>query len=270
MAVFWKHIKGTGNATNNETGLWSWINWSTEDPILDQGDRLDADSRTMSWAPKIMCNNRNTAEDIVELGHIITSKNKDQKIETLIDLPEVFLNMISLERYHSLSFCSTNPDNGVGFMLTAGDDDIIDIDHKGTIRSEGLLQHSGEIQNNGDVIITEGKCEAQYFNAISDKRAKENICPLMSSALDIINAVQVYTFNYKNSDKTTIGVIAQEVLPYNLDGVTFVSNPDATGKDDDYMSITESKLVYLLLKGMQEQQEQINQLKQRILDLEGK
>ena len=217
-----------------------------------------------------MCNNCNSTEDPVSLGHIITSNNKNQKIETLIDLPEVFLNMISLERYHSLSFFSTSLDNGVGFMLTAVDDELIDIDHKGTIRSEGLLQHWGEIQNDGDIIITDGKCEAQYFNAISDKRAKENIHPLMSSALDIINAVQIYTFNYKNSNKTTIGVIAQEVLPYNLDGVTFVSNPNATGEDDDYMSITESKLVYLLLKGMQEQQEQINQLKQRIIDLEGK
>jgi hypothetical protein len=119
-------------------------------------------------------------------------------------------------------------------------------------------------------VSIEGKCEAQYFNATSDKRAKENICPLMASALEIINAVQVYTFNYKNSDQTTIGLIAQEMLPYNLSGATFVSNPDATGEDGDYMSITESKLVYLLLKGMQEQQEQINQLKQRIMDLEGK
>ena len=140
---------------------------------------------------------------------------------------------------------------------------------------EGILEHTGNIKNTGDInntgnIISSGKCEAQYFNATSDKRAKENIYPLMASALDIINAVQVYTFNYKNSDQTTIGLIAQEVLPYNLGGATFVSNPDATGENDDYMSITESKLVYLLLKGMQEQQEQINQLKQRIIDLEGK
>jgi hypothetical protein len=92
----------------------------------------------------------------------------------------------------------------------------------------------------------------------------------MASALDIINAVQVYTFNYKNSDKITIGLLAQEMLPYNLDGATFVSNPDATGENGDYMSITESKLIYLLLKGIQEQQAQINHLKQRIVDLEGK
>lgn len=269
MAVFWKHIKGTGNATSNETGLWSWINWSVDQPIEDQAGRLDKDSRTMSWAPKIMCNNRNTAEDMVDLGHIITSNNKHQKIETLIDLPSVYLNTVSLERYDSLSVCSTNPGAGVGLILSAVDDDIIDITHEGTITAKGQINHDGLINNIGDIVTSE-KCEAKYFNALSDKRAKENICPLMSSALDIINAVQVYTFNYKNSDKTTIGLIAQEMLPYNLGGATFVSNPEATGEDGDYMSITESKLVYLLLKGIQEQQEQINQLKQRIADLEGK
>jgi hypothetical protein len=154
-------------------------------------------------------------------------------------------------------------------MLTAVEEYIIDITHEGTITAKGQMNHDGLINNIGDIVTSE-KCEAKYFNALSDKRAKENICPLMSSALDIINAVQVYTFNYKNSDKTTIGLIAQEMLPYNLDGATFVSNPDATGEDGDYMSITESKLVYLLLKGIQEQQEQINQLKQRIADLEGR
>lgn len=159
--------------------------------------------------------------------------------------------------------------------------------NKGQFRNEGPFENTGDMRNNGhfynvgtiDVmrdatnsaaVIIAGKCQAEYFNATSDKRAKENIYPLMASALDIINAVQVYTFNYKNSDQTTIGLIAQEMLPYNLGGATFVSNPDATGEDGDYMSITESKLVYLLLKGMQEQQEQINHLKQRIIDLEGK
>lgn len=216
-----------------------------------------------------MCNNRNTTEDIVDLGHIITSNNEHQKIETLIDLPSVYLNTVSLERYHSLSFCATHPGEGVGLMLTAVEEYIIDITHEGTITAKGQMNHDGLINNIGDIVTSE-KCEAKYFNALSDKRAKENICPLMSSALDIINAVQVYTFNYKNSDKTTIGLIAQEMLPYNLGGATFVSNPEATGEDGDYMSITESKLVYLLLKGMQEQQEQINHLQQRIIDLEGK
>ena len=162
------------------------------------------------------------------------------------------------------------------FSLTGRGQDKINCYLDGVFEHVGILQHSGDINNTGDinnagdVIIQEGKCEADFFNARSDKRAKENIYPLMASALDIINAVQVYTFNYKNSNQTTIGLIAQEMLPYNLGGATFVSNPDATGEDGDYMSITESKLVYLLLKGIQEQQEQINQLKQRIIDLEDK
>ena len=292
MAVFWKHIKGTGNATNNDTGLWSWINWSVEDPIDDQGGRLDRDSRTMSWAPKIMCNNRNTTEGIVDLGHIITSDNLNQEIYEPIRLNTIDLNN---DQGH-LIFKGSDSSQFHGYLqLNAGsdwDDNVetgysLETTHVGRFVNRGQFDNTGDIYNKGyfrnigniDVVkgdsstvavSIEGKCQAEYFNATSDKRAKENIYPLMASALDIINAVQVYTFNYKNSDQTTIGLIAQEMLPYNLGGATFVSNPDATGEDGDYMSITESKLVYLLLKGMQEQQEQINQLKQRIIDLEDK
>ena len=92
----------------------------------------------------------------------------------------------------------------------------------------------------------------------------------MSSALDIINQVQVYTFNYKNSQQKTLGLIAQDLITYDLDGVSLVVNPNATGLDNDYMSVTEGKLVYLLLKGIQEQQQQINELKEKLSMLEDK
>ena len=268
MAVFWKHIKGTGNATSNKTGLWSWINWSVDQPIEDQAGHLDKDSRTMSWAPKIMCNNRNTTEDMVDLGHIITSDNLDQSINERIVVEELSAHQVWLDKYDLYMYIN-DPDHPVMSIEEHNSPARIKITVAGDLHNTGNINNTGDITNTGNIITSE-KCEAKYFNALSDKRAKENICPLMSSALDIINAVQVYTFNYKNSDKTTIGLIAQEMLPYNLGGATFVSNPDATGENGDYMSITESKLVYLLLKGMQEQQEQINQLKQRITDLESK
>lgn len=288
MAVFWKHIKGTGNATNNNDGLWNWIEWAT--PTVSDNDVVDT-KRTMQWAPKIKCDFGNQGAPEVDLGYIITSDNLNQEIYEPICLNTVDLindqGHLVFKASDSSQFHGYLQLNAHGEWDKSIDGLSLETTHVGRFINRGPFENQGSIYNKGSfcnagnvdvikdgsdevVVSIEGKCEAQYFNATSDKRAKENICPLMSSALDIINAVQVYTFNYKNSDKTTIGLIAQDMLQYNLGGVTFVSNPDATGENGDYMSITESKLVYLLLKGIQEQQQQINQLKQRIIDLEGK
>lgn len=89
-------------------------------------------------------------------------------------------------------------------------------------------------------------CSAGYFNATSDRRAKENIRKVNFSALDIVKSLSIYNFNYKNSDKPSIGVIAQEALSYNIDDFSLVENEKATGENDDYMSIKESKLIYIL------------------------
>ena len=117
-------------------------------------------------------------------------------------------------------------------------------------------------------LTVDQKVEALYFNATSDKRAKENLCAYTDSALDIINRVQVYTFNYHHHDKRTVGLLAQDLLGYNFNGVCLVDNIDATGIDNDYMTINESKLVYVLWKAIQEQQILIEQLEARIKMLE--
>ena len=107
-------------------------------------------------------------------------------------------------------------------------------------------------------------CQAGYFNATSDARAKENIRKADFSALSIINSLPVYNFNYKNSDKPSIGVIAQEAAGFNIDDFSLVENIEATGENNDYMSIKESKLIYVLWKAIQEQQEEIELLKQQL------
>ena len=89
-------------------------------------------------------------------------------------------------------------------------------------------------------------CKAPYFNATSDRRAKENIKKVDFSALSIINSLPIYSFNYKDSDKPSIGVIAQEALKYNIEDFSLVENEEASGENNDYMSIKESKLIYIL------------------------
>ena len=107
-------------------------------------------------------------------------------------------------------------------------------------------------------------CQAGYFNATSDARAKENIRKADFSALSIVNSLPIYNFNYKNSNKPSIGVIAQEAEKFNIDDFSLVENIEATGENNDYMSIKESKLIYVLWKAIQEQQEEIEQLKQQL------
>jgi hypothetical protein len=89
-------------------------------------------------------------------------------------------------------------------------------------------------------------CQAGYFNATSDARAKENIRKADFSALSIVNSLPIYNFNYKNSEKPSIGVIAQEAAEFNVDDFSLVENVEATGENNDYMSIKESKLIYIL------------------------
>ena len=107
-------------------------------------------------------------------------------------------------------------------------------------------------------------CQAGYFNATSDARAKENIRKADFSALSIVNSLPIYNFNYKDSEKPSIGVIAQEAAEFNVDDFSLVENIEATGENNDYMSIKESKLIYILWKAIQEQQKEIEELKSQL------
>ena len=141
-------------------------------------------------------------------------------------------------------------------IYLSGDDEL---------KIEGTLkvQDSATITENlavSENVIIDGYCQANYFNATSDKRAKENIQPADFSALDIVNRLPVYTFNYKNNPNTVPGLIAQDLLKAELP-LELVNNKNASGEKDDYMSIRESKLIYILWKAIQEQQAEIELLK---------
>ena len=107
-------------------------------------------------------------------------------------------------------------------------------------------------------------CSATYFNARSDKRAKENIALATYNALELIKKLPVYTFNYKKDKEKVTGILAQDLLEVQPEGLDLVSNINATGENDDYMSIKNDKLMFVLMKAIQEQQEQIEALKAEI------
>jgi len=120
-----------------------------------------------------------------------------------------------------------------------------------------------------------GQVRANAYQTYSDSRIKTNIQTL-SYGLDIVKQLKPSQYKHHNSIKedgqfvkqdegaNDIGFIAQEVLPLIPE---VVSVPVDT--DKDLYSISYPKLTAVLTKAIQEQQEQIEQLKTEIQTLKG-
>lgn len=148
-------------------------------------------------------------------------------------------------------------------------DYILDIGESG-ITSNRTLTMSGSnkiVCGINQTIIDSTKVEAPYFNATSDRRAKEDPLPFSGKALDIINKIQTFTYKYKDTKQVSYGVMAQDLLDIKINDFSFVENAAATGENGDYMSVRESKLVYLLLEGIKELQIEVNNLRKEVEEL---
>lgn len=109
-----------------------------------------------------------------------------------------------------------------------------------------------------------GECQAGFFNATSDKRAKENFEPLSTEvALKTVLNTPLYSFDYK-SGAHSIGVLAQDLIHVDMNNFSFVGNKKASGQNGDYMNVHESKFIYLLWAAIQEQQKEIESLRAQL------
>ncbi|GMF31621.1 unnamed protein product [Phytophthora lilii] len=107
-----------------------------------------------------------------------------------------------------------------------------------------------------------------YTNAL-DERLKRDIEPL-PYGLDEIMRLKPCRYTLKQSGERTIGLIAQEVLPIIPEPVNVPDNPDELTEDGNLMNpygIDLSSLIALALRGIQQQQEQIQELKAEIDEL---
>jgi len=87
---------------------------------------------------------------------------------------------------------------------------------------------------------------------------KENITTLTEGLKTVLNLNPVYfTWKDQSDQNKHIGLIAQEVLPLVPEVVDTGNDPDKT------MGINYAGLVPVLIKGMQEQQQQIESQKQQ-------
>ena len=131
------------------------------------------------------------------------------------------------------------------------------IDIGATSNVAQFFGNAGEFRIKGD---GDAENTNNSYGALSDARLKENIVDA-TNKLDDINKVQVRNYNLIGSEDKQIGVVAQE-----LESV-FPSLVKTN--DEGIKSVKYSVFVPILIKAVQEQQEQIESLKSEIANLKG-
>jgi len=109
---------------------------------------------------------------------------------------------------------------------------------------------------NNKGVLTGGTMQAGNFNTTSDIKLKENVVTLENS-LDKIKAMRGVSFDWKDSGKSTIGLIAQEVeqvLPELVEH----------NEEDDVKTVSYANIVAVLIEAIKEQQVQIDALKEKL------
>ena len=112
---------------------------------------------------------------------------------------------------------------------------------------------------NGTGVIGSINCtnSATVYNTSSDYRLKENVRPI-ENGLDRLNNLNPVKFEWKEDGATSEGFIAHEAQAVFPDAIT--------GEKDgeDIQGMDYGRITPLLVKAIQEQQEQIEQLKTEI------
>lgn len=278
--IFFDHIKGCSrDTTGYDKGLWTWIQFA----------KSNNDGFPTSPYPKIIVakgsNGINKAADnattlnyllnpeqfpgadnwdaegntVKTLGDIITTSGPGQTIYknlTIHGNNKLYVHNVDFDtvKFEANTDLKVYKDaNLTYFLLNANGI---------TVKSAATFEKT---------ITCSDQITAVSFNATSDKRAKTNIKRLdQEKALDIVNKLPVYSFNYKKDNTPSIGVLAQEAAVYDgaIPNFSLVNNEQATGENGDYQTVKESKLVYILWAAIQEQSRQINQLKSQLKELQ--
>jgi hypothetical protein len=107
---------------------------------------------------------------------------------------------------------------------------------------------------------TSGNLFATQFTSTSDENKKTNIRPI-ENALDIVNSLNGVRFEWIEDNKSSVGLIAQ-----NVETVL----PELVEQDENgTKSVSYGNIVGVLIEAIKEQQKEIEDLKNRIKSLEG-
>ena len=242
MAVFYKWIKGCPEGASLNNGLWTYITWSNS-----------SSGKWFDYLPQISVKKDGSTTD---LGSILTSG-----VSCNIAEPWTFTNGIHVDTISMNNASKLTIKNDVHIWGSSNSGKLI---IQGTTTAKDKIIAETGINSTGPIICTNNYIQALYFDATSDIRAKTDIKQLNIKAAELIKDLSIYTFKYKENNEPSIGIMAQDLLELQPDGLDLVVNKDATGEDNDYMSIKEDKLIYILMKAIQEQQIEIEELKSKI------
>ena len=160
-----------------------------------------------------------------------------------------------------LSIVNTAAANGAGL-----EENIVTLakNHGFTVTEAEVIQHADFLGQDGDLtdfeleMISGGQRGGR--GNCSDLRLKKDIKPL-KSALSTLGKLQGKSYRWKGNNEPDIGLIAQE-----LEKVI----PELVKTDNKgYKSIVYQKLTAVLIEAVKEQQQEINNLSNRIALLEG-
>jgi len=265
---------------SNNLGGGNALAWNFSDPLLEVGNGMNQFSR--SNALTILKDGRHG---------IITSTPKANlhvKSDGVADIAEIVVVLESdISNRPVLQFSETpNGDSGSGMS--------IEYDGRGSGGSNKMYINDTDgisvvtFENSGDVGIgvispgfnlhlpnstTKGIARARSWTTYSDKRVKSQITSLSYGLNEVMLLKPVeyqhHIGGFSNSEleveeesQHTIGLIAQEVFEVIPEAV---NQPD--NENEELWGMEYEKLIPLLIKGMQEQQDHILQLESQIEEL---
>ena len=121
------------------------------------------------------------------------------------------------------------------------------------ITSTGQVNIGGDYDQTTYKMKVTGTVAATNFDSLSDQKLKINIKKI-EKPIETVNKIDGVTFNWKEDNSPSMGVIAQnieKVLPEIVSG-------------DDTKSVNYSGLIGLLIEVVKDQQKQINELRDRL------
>ena len=293
MAIFIPHIKGCDDANV----IYTWIEWPDHGGItplikynttnnltgaqpLGKIITSEAENQEINKAISIPNIQEIKKLDFFSAGSIsLNSDNTAWKFLGEADKNLEINSQAELNLYGATKTClQAGSDNNTSITLTSTTVDTTItsiITHKA--KEHNFKTGYVTIGNGGNAtkedysLYIQNSCNALYFNATSDIRAKTKVQHASFKAINIVKSLPVYTFNYKETGSPAIGLIAQDAAKISFGSdFSLVNNETASGENGDYMTIKESKLIYVLWKAIQEQQEQINYLTSLVKDLSKK
>lgn len=293
MAIFIPHIKGCDDANV----IYTWIEWPDHGGItplikynttnnltgaqpLGNIITSEAENQEINKAISIPNIQEIKKLDFFSAGSIsLNSDNTAWKFLGEADKNLEINSQAELNLYGATkTYLQAGSDNNTSITLTSTTVDTTTtsiITHKAKEHnfSSGYVTigNGGNATKEDYSLYIQKSCNALYFNATSDIRAKTKVQHASFKALNIVKSLPVYTFNYKETGSPSIGLIAQDAAKISFGSdFSLVNNETASGENGDYMTIKESKLIYVLWKAIQEQQEQINYLTSLVKDLSKK